>query len=319
MPEDFEQLERVAVGVMLAAPSVLRRVRQVVDGPILLHKGPEAARVYPDAAMRGYDDLDLIVRDALAAQRALVNAGFVEIGDPDAYRDIQHLRPLELPGLALRLEIHRHPKWPDSLRPPRPEELFEASVPSSVDVEGIDAPAPVHHALILAAHAWAHVPLRRLRDVLDVGAAGALLDAEDAAAVSRRWGIERVWRTTIAAAESIFGDSPRSIPLRTWAHHLVETRERTVFETHLQGLLSPFWELPPGGAVRAAGARLADEFRPAAGEEWQTKLFRTRIALRNARRPRLDHDRALGALAQRPSRRSRRAPNDRQSQSGEDS
>jgi hypothetical protein len=303
VPEDFARLERLAVAVQLAAPSLLSRVREIVDGPILLHKGPQAASVYPDPTMRGFDDLDLVVADPVASQRALVQAGFVEIGDPVRYRDIHHLRPLELPGLPLRIEIHRHPKWPDRLQAPSLDELLEASVPAAVDVEGILAPSPTQHALVLAAHSWAHVPLRRLRDLLDVAAAAALLDADEAEAAAETWGVERVWATTLSAAEGVFGDSPETMPLRTWARHLVETRERTVFESHLQRLVSHFWELPPTAATRAAGSRLMDEFRPAADEEWDTKLRRTRIALRNARRPRLDHDRALGPLAQRPARR----------------
>jgi hypothetical protein len=306
VPADFEQLERIAVGSQLAAPAVLEQVRELVEGPILLHKGPQAAHAYPDAAMRGFDDLDLLVRDPVAVQRALVAAGFVEVGDPARYVDLHHLRPLKPPGLALRIEIHGRPKWPDRLRAPSFDEFVESSVPAAVDVEGIDAPSPTHHALVLAAHSWAHVPLRRVRDLLDLAAVTAQIDAAAAAAVADAWSLARVWRTSLRAADCIFGDGPRPAPLRTWARHLVETRERTVFEAHLQLLLSHFWELPPSAAWRAVGSRLADEVSPAANEDWDEKLLRTKIALRNARRSRSDHDRALGPRAQRSARRGAR-------------
>jgi len=306
VPEDFVQLERWAAGTLLAAPETLTRVRRVVDGPILLHKGPEAAAAYPDPVMRGFDDIDLIVRDAPAVQRALVRAGFVEIGDPARYRDIHHLRPLEWPGLPLRVEIHSRPKWPQRLTPPAFDELVESSRPAAIGVEGILAPSPVHHALLLAAHAWAHVPLRRLRDLLDVAAVAAPLHPAETAEQARRWQLSRVWATTVGAAACVFGDGPRTMPLRIWGRHLVATRERTVLESHLQRLLSHFWELPPGPATRAAGRRLVEELLPAEDEEWEEKLQRTRFAFRNAMRSRLDHDRALGPLAQRPARHASR-------------
>src|SRR5205807_6913985 len=68
--------ERVAIVTALAAPYVLERVRAACTGPILLMKGPEAAACYLQPHVREFHDLDLLVPDAEAAQRELVEAGF---------------------------------------------------------------------------------------------------------------------------------------------------------------------------------------------------------------------------------------------------
>jgi hypothetical protein len=303
VPDDFQRLERVAVAVQIAAPDVLRRVRAVVDGPILLHKGPEAAAVYPDTALRGFSDIDLIVPDAAASQRLLIAAGFVEIGAAERFVGIQHLRPLEWPGLPLRIEVHSEPKWPERLAPPSFDELFAAARPATVGVDGILAPARAHHALMLAAHGWAHSPLRRIADLLDVAAMANGVPGEELEAVAREWEIERLWRTTFAAASAVFLGGPRTAPLRTWARHLPAVRERTVLEAHLERLFSGFSSLPRGAAMIGAWEGVSGVVLPAADESWSDKLLRTRSALRHARRPRASHADSLGPLAQRPRRR----------------
>ena len=65
-------------------------------------------------------------------QRALLAAGFVEIGDPALYEDIHHLRPLMAPGLPLTIEIHLRPKWPEGTRAPTFGELFDGGAPGRV-------------------------------------------------------------------------------------------------------------------------------------------------------------------------------------------
>ena len=49
-------------------------------------KGPEVAAHYPVPSDRPFGDLDLLVEDPEAAQRALIAAGFVEFGEPDGIR-----------------------------------------------------------------------------------------------------------------------------------------------------------------------------------------------------------------------------------------
>src|ERR671918_2916762 len=83
VPLDFVSQERSAAIVALSAPLVLRRVREAYDGPVVVLKGPEVAARYPDAALRAYGDVDLLVPDALGTHRILLDAGFQLVGDPE--------------------------------------------------------------------------------------------------------------------------------------------------------------------------------------------------------------------------------------------
>jgi len=306
-PDDFTCIERLSAARQLAASAVLAQVSNVVEGPLLLYKGPQAAAAYLDPAARDYEDLDLIVPDAARVQRALIASGFVEIGDPALYRDIHHLRPLTWPGLPLPIEIHSRVKWPALLRsPPTFDDLIEQSTQAAPGVAGVMAPSPEHHALLLSAHAWAHAPLRRVRDLVDIGAATAIADGGGIEREARRWELERIWRTTRAAVGSLFLGEARPLSLRTWARHLVELREPTVLEWHLQRDFSSFWAVPAEQALGASARELMAELRPAQGDRWREKLVRIRTAFGNATLSRFEHERVLGEMARRPSDRANR-------------
>jgi putative nucleotidyltransferase-like protein len=294
IPEDLLARERRAAIAALTAPLLLSRIREAYDGPLLLIKGPEVAARYPDPTLRLFGDVDLLTPDADAAQAALLAAGFVEIGDPLLYIDIHHLRPLELPGLPLVVEVHSRPKWVAGLPAPTLEELLVDAVPTAVGAPGILAPSPAKHALLLAAHSWAHEPLRLLRDVVDFAAVADEADREDLRTLAAEWGISRLWRSTDAAARAVLhGDAqPRS--LRLWAQNLGLARERTVLENHLQRWLSDFWVLSPTRALRRWPTIFRDEVLPDRGEPWRRKLSRSALAVRNAHRRRSEHDDEAG-------------------------
>ena len=84
---------------------------------MILFKGMEVAARYPDPALRVFHDLDILVPDSAAAQARLIAAGFEEVGEPEIYEDIHHLRPLRSPGLPIVVEVHHAPKWPDHAAP----------------------------------------------------------------------------------------------------------------------------------------------------------------------------------------------------------
>ncbi len=163
------------------------------------------------------------------------------------------------PGLPVPIELHRHPKWPARMAPPRPAELFEAARPEP-GLEGALALPPAHHALVLAAHAWAHSPLESVRDLIDVAAAAERADGAELAALARRWGMGRVLGATLAAADALLRRGPRPLALRSWARSLAEVRPRRRSEHRLARAVGVFWELPPRDAARTAargaGARL---------------------------------------------------------------
>ncbi len=290
VPEDFAAQERFAAIVSLSASLVLKRVREAYDGPAIVLKGPEVAALYPDDALRSYGDIDVLVPDAVTTHRALLSAGFELVGDPALYVGIHHLRPLLASGAPLAVEIHSRPKWVEPLRPPSTSELFGAATESTIGVHRMLALPPEHHALLLAVHSWAHEPLRRLRDMIDIAVVASAADRGEIHRLAKRWRVERLWTTTIAVVDAVFGDRPTPWAMRLWAQNLDLARERTVLENHLQRLLSDFWALPTGTAAGRLPGRLMDEIRPEGEEGWGAKLTRSALAVRHAARPRSRHD-----------------------------
>lgn len=297
VPADFVDQERRAAIASLMAPRVLERVRDAYDGPALVFKGPEVAARYPDPALRAYGDIDVLVPDAEGAQRALLAAGFRLVGNPELYLDIHHLRPVLADGMPLIVEVHSRPKWVEPLSPPSIDVLLEAAVPSATGVAGMLAPAPACHALLLAVHSWAHEPLRRLRDMVDIAAVAAAAEPGELDALARAWGVQRIWRTSSAAIDALLGNRPTPWALRLWAQNLARARERTVLENHLQRWLSAFWALPLLTAARGVPQTFVDEFVPGADERWRDKAARTALAVRNASQRRSRHDPELDERA----------------------
>jgi len=230
VPDALIRAEHAAVIATLTAPVVLARAREAYEGRIVLMKGPAVAARYPDPVLRGFKDLDLLVEDAAEAQRALVRAGFQAVGDPALYDGIHHLRPLALAGLPLTVEVHSAPKWIEGLEPPATAALVDAALAGGGELEGVTTLPDAHHAIVLAAHAWAHEPLRRLRDLVDVAAVAQGVDRDELREVAAAWGVERVWRTTIGAADALFLGGRPPWAVRTWARNVAKARERTVLE-----------------------------------------------------------------------------------------
>jgi hypothetical protein len=205
VPSELEQEAITANAVALLAQLVLAEIRRAYAGKIVVMKGPEAAASYPDPASRPYGDIDILVDDVPAAQQALLRAGFHEIGDPRVYQDIHHVRPLVKPQLPIRIELHARPKWVPWVAAPDAASLLRAAVPSATGVDGVLALPAAQHALLIAVHSWAHEPLRRALELIDVAAVAAHADAEETASLARSWGVERVWLTTAAASRAMLG------------------------------------------------------------------------------------------------------------------
>jgi Uncharacterised nucleotidyltransferase len=244
VPQPFQHDERAARMANAIAPSVLAQARAAYDGKMMILKGPEVSALYPGRA-RMLVDLDLLVDDAAAARDALLGAGFVPADrlatvSPDFY----HLDPIELPGVPLAIELHKSFRWPNGLQPASTAELFEAAVPASVGVPGLVAPARAHHAVLLAAHAWAERPLERLRDLVDVAVMAAGIAPDELTKIARAWGWDRLWATTSDAVDWLFYKGSRPTATRIWARHLAQLREPRHLDRTLTYWLSPFWALP---------------------------------------------------------------------------
>ena len=293
VPAELEEAVRSAALGTLVVPLLLTRVRDVVARPFVLHKGPEIAARYPDPALRFYTDLDLLVRDAHDAQRRLVDAGFVEVGDAARYVDGPHERPLVWPRYPLAIELHDRLNWPRWLGEPPTEELFGAAEPAATGVECVLTLAPIHHALVVAMHAWRHGPMSHIGHLVDVAVMADGLDADELRVTARRWGLDGLWQTTSEVADAVLYGAPEPWALRTWARNLSTGRERTVLEAHLGWWLAGFSAVGARRGLRVMGQQIARNLVPADGETWGAKLRRTRIALRNARTVKSDHDAEL--------------------------
>jgi hypothetical protein len=293
VPRELMAEMRWAGVVALTTPLVLEKVRAACDGPVVLIKGVEVAARYPEPTLRPCTDIDVLVPKPAEVEAAMIDAGFVPVGHEELV-DSHHLQPLQYPGLPLYVEVHSTPKWPAALVPPPMEELVEAAVPSAVGVDGILSPRPVHHTLVLAAHAWAHEPLGTLSQLIDVVAVAEEADRGELRNVAASWQLTKVWATTCAAADALLLRSEYdTLPLRLWARHLRNARQRTVLETHAARLLSPFWGLRFPVALGASLEALIGELRPAPGESWGRKIRRIGLAVRHASVARPVHDRKL--------------------------
>jgi Uncharacterised nucleotidyltransferase len=286
--------ETTAAFSELAVPALLSRCRDAYDGRIVLVKGPEVALDYPAPGTRPFGDLDLLVDDAPAAQAALLAAGFREVGDPSLYDDIHHLRPLAWRGLPLVIELHSRLKWPESIPGPETAALLADAIPTRLGIAGIETLAPAQHALVLAAHSWAHEPLGRLGHMIDIAAVAARAGDGEVEALAREWRCRRLWRCTESAG-ALFHDGSHSAALALWGRHLTAARERTVFENHLHRWASPLWGAPRRRTVTGLAGALAHELRLDGDEPWRQKFGRSRMAIANARVARDEHDRALEA------------------------
>jgi hypothetical protein len=299
VPAELVEAERTSVVSALVLPDLLARVRDACAAELVVHKGPEVAARYPDPVLRPLIDVDLITRDASSVQAALVSAGFVELGNPIFYVGSPHQLPLEWPGIPLLIEVHADLNWPRWLARSPTAELLAAAVPSALGVEGLRTLEPHHHVLAIAAHAWSHGPFNRVGDLVDVAAMMDGLDRAELDRVARRWGVERMWRTTLGTVDAVLFDGPRPLAVRTWARNLPAVRERTVLEIHLGRWFAGFSAVGWWRGLGVLREGIGMDLRPAVGETWGQKLMRVPYAVRNAFVARTRHDRRVEKIDRR--------------------
>jgi Uncharacterised nucleotidyltransferase len=280
VPPALKREERAAALFAGLVSPLLQRIRESCDGPLILIKGPEIARLYRSGG-RAFSDIDLLSPEPEAVQKSLLAAGF--IADQTGVVSAYHKQPLVLPALPLQVEVHEHVKWPGRLRRPPLSEIVRASGPSSLGIDGVLTPNPAHHVLIVAAHSWEHRPLRVVRDIIDAALLSASIDDREIEHTAEAWDLGPIWKTTRGTIDSLLYGGKKTVPLRSWARHLDEVRDRTVMESHLEHWMSPFWGLPIGAALSNTLQVLLEEVSPVPGESWRNKLGRTALAIRNPR------------------------------------
>jgi hypothetical protein len=299
VPEELMVEERALAAMSLAVPLVLRRIREACDGPLVVMKGAEVAARWVHPRLRPAVDIDLLVEDADAVQSSLLAAGFVFLDDPTIYGSLHHQCPMGFPGLPIAVEVHRRPHWCGG-PPPDVAEIVAAAQPCALGVEGILAPRPDHHVILLAAHAWAHGPLERISHLADIAAMLQDTTAEAAQAVAESWGIPNVWRTTTRAIDEVLLNSIDRGRPPVWKRHLSGARERTVFEEHVTRIVAPAAAASAGRAPMSMLVALAKALRPYPEEGWSGKVVRTIHAFRHAAWARSQHEAAVDAPAQAP-------------------
>jgi hypothetical protein len=127
----------------------------------------------------------------------------------------------------------------------------------------------------------------------DVASMLLAAEPEDVAAAARAWGVSRAWATTSRAVEHLLLQPKRASRRPIWLRHLHETRERTVFEGHVERVLGPVAAGPVAAAPVAATRALLRTLRPTPGESWSEKLHRSRRAVHHASVRRSEHDEDL--------------------------
>jgi hypothetical protein len=258
---DADLAQNAAAG--LQGLEAVRAVREVVDGPLLLMKGLDVARLYPDPSLRRLRDVDMLVSDPDGTQWRLICAGFRETRGPGVEVDsrdrlLHQLCPLQAPGLWIPVEIHRTPHWPFWCRPPSYEELIGDAEPSTVALDDVVTPRLEHHALIVLAHAWAGQPFEQFAQLLDVAVLLEKCDARDVVGVARRWRLERALDVARATIDCLLHNLGR-VPFvtRHFAAHLetlaIPSPARRQFDRYASSVFvtSPA-EAAVGGARAAA-------------------------------------------------------------------
>lgn len=307
IPAELLEEEFRSAWQFAASKALLREAVAAYDGPLLVLKGPHTASFYPAPQLRPFSDVDVLAAEPEQAHAALRAAGFEPVGFHDEYyRGLHHLRPLVDRERRMTLEIHRYPNWFSWSEPPDRHELLATAENDALGVPGLLGLAPEYHALVLAAHGWVELPFRRVADLIDVAAVAASADAEATEILARRWEMERVWHTTLSAADAMFRGGQVTTAMRICAGNFLGVRDRTVQETHVRRLVAGFWALPPLGALAQLGRAFALTALPSPSDTWSTKLARGRLALRHRSQPSSEHAELLGSDAQRAPRLRRR-------------
>ena len=282
----WRPLQRARCARAPLARALLSLIREVCEGPILVFKGPEIAAVYPSPWLRPYARrrcarADDACRRAPAARRRLPG------GRADDELGCAPSRPAprrpRVSSPRWRCTADRsgsrtsgHPPSTICSRPrPRPRQESTACWRPRPDTT---------RCSWRRMHGWSGRSAR-VGDLVDVAAARDAAP-EEADELARRYGVERIWRTTLGAIEAVLGDNRRTWPMSTWARHRARQRAHGRRDA-LARLLEPFYRCAPTGSRRGGAGVRADA------------AARSRRGLAREARP---HAEGVGFRADPPSR-----------------
>jgi hypothetical protein len=249
-------------GLLLShhADKVVHRLQAAGIGGFLIKGAVFARRLYPDAALRTFTDVDILIPEAGRREAAKVmrDLGFELFELADRYGKDYHEQKWLLPKRPdVMVEIHSNLVHSPKLRGSmciRLEDVLAAG--------GGDAGAPTALLLVAAAHASVGHQLDRLQHLVDVvqaarGAAGPV-DRGCLARVAQQCGV------TLAIAAAL------DLAARTFHDAAAADLARQLLPGSLNRL--PFGLLTPGLVLRAQS-----EVR--AHGSWRRKVFRQALRL----------------------------------------
>ena len=244
---------RHAQAAHLVAEELLRRIRALVDGPVVVIKGIEVACHYGFVGGRPYGDLDILVPDAQAVMGALVADGWVQ--SRGQYDDHHHLAAVRAPSLPMPIEVHHSLGWEGWSRPPSSAEVIAAAVPSSTGIEGVLAPDPVTHTLFLANHSWRNRPFSQLRDLLDLAVVSARTEPGAIEEQAAEWKLGRLWALMGATMRAVLlDDGPVPAAAKVMGKHLLAIEPADAESGTMSSIAGMALVADPAGAARHTAA-----------------------------------------------------------------
>jgi hypothetical protein len=227
IPRELATAEFTNSALQLEAYRLIKLIRETIDGPFILLKGVDTAAYYPAASLRPIRDVDILVPDVVAAQHALLRAGWRTKPTPGFHEDpasdhnLHQLCPVLHPMMSLPVEMHRNPNWPTWAKAPTYGEIAADALPSVVGIDNVLAPSVEQHALVLLAHSWARQPFEQMSQLIDFALLLEHCDRSRLHETARRWGLEtlvEIGEQTVASVLFAEGHDPTVV--RQFASHL---------------------------------------------------------------------------------------------------
>lgn len=195
------------------------KIAESADLPFVVLKGPALAHcTYPDPSLRGFSDIDILVRaeDWQKAQEILHDGGFQRrLPEPRGGFDVRFGKAAEhRDGSGFEFDVHRtlvlgpFGLWIE------PEMLFERTASlklGGASLRRLDDTMLLLHACVHAWLGWRPPLLMPLRDVAQIVSSGAV-DWEELEAIAARWRLRAVVGSAFEAAYSTLGlEAPEEI------------------------------------------------------------------------------------------------------------
>ncbi len=201
------QRRRLMAVFQMQAKEMLRDVRALIDGPIVVMKGIELAQLYPEPWRRDFVDVDILAGDVEPADARLRGAGFTPFASVTTLADYHQTAPLVRGDNPITIELHRRPNSPRWAHFPSAEIIAQAR-PSRTGLDGVMRPRDDHHAVLVAWHYWrdgAH----RARDLVDLHLLRQRSTGKAIQSTADSWGVGRVWRNTERLLDALEDDAER--------------------------------------------------------------------------------------------------------------